>query len=128
MMIMLIILLATICISVYLFLTRQAHGLHPSPDQLTRDAARHKLMMLLVVMLGSLLLIMLFVIGSYLFMRIGREVAQKPVGGEPTEYSDAWSNYRVSDEEIAAATREDAGENGDDPAKPPEDPRNSPEG
>ena len=109
MMIMIIAMLATVCVSVYLFLTRQLRTADPGlpPDQMTRDVMRHKLAVLLVVMLGAVLLIMLFVIGSYLFMRIGREVSRKPVGGEPTEYSDAWSGYRVSDEEIAAATQED---------------------
>jgi hypothetical protein len=108
-------LLLAVCLSVYVFLVRNVpSGLPGAGGELTRQELRRKLTLLLAVVLGAILLILAFVLGAYLVIRIGRAVAQKPVGGEPTEYVDAWSRYRVSAAQIDAATREE-----DDSAEPP---------
>lgn len=115
-------LLLTVCVSVYLFLVRNLpSGLPTGPGgELTRQALRRKLTLLLAVVLGAVLLILAFVLGAYLVIRIGRAVSQKPVGGQPTEYVDAWSRYRLSEAEIDAATREEES-GGSPPAGPDED-------
>lgn len=74
------------------------------PEAEARRIAR--LTVLLAVLLISALLLLLFVVGSYLVIRIGR-MLQTPVGGPPTTYVDAWQSYRVTPEQIAAATEED---------------------
>jgi hypothetical protein len=126
MMVTLIALLAIVCISVYLFLVRRLHSASPllQAPEITRETLRRELSVLLVVMLGSVLLILLFVIGAYLLIRVGRAVSQKGVGGQPTEYTDAWSRYRLSQEEIEAATRE---ERSDPRSQPPPDADGQPE-
>ncbi len=63
---------------------------------------------LLVILFTALLLILFFVISAYAILRIGRTLSESRVGGKPTEYVDAWSRYRLSEEEIAAATAEEA--------------------
>lgn len=73
-----------------------------------------RLFIKLSILLVSVLLIMLFVIGSYLLIRVGRSVAGKPVGGSPTEYVDAWASYRITDEQIESATAETDDISGDD--------------
>ncbi len=72
----------------------------------------------LLILLASVLLIMVFVIGSYLLIRVGRAVTGKPVGGKPTEYVDAWSSYRVTDDQIDMATRENGPRGADEDANP----------
>ncbi len=104
----LISLLLTICAGVYLFVAR--YGTESLPGGLgMRDSAaeapRLARITLLTILLISALLILLFVIGCYLFIRIGR-IVRNPMGGKPTPYVDAWKNYRLTDEQIAAATAE----------------------
>ena len=60
----------------------------------------------LAVLLVALLLVLLFVVGAYLSLRLGRLVVEHRVGGKPTPYFDAWSQYRLTDDQIAEATRE----------------------
>ncbi len=117
MVLMLIALLVMVCVSVYLFL---AHRLFPSATRLesgepASQGLRVELTMLLAIMLGAALLILFFVVGSYLLIRVGRLVTRKSVGGQPTEYVDAWSRYRLSDEQIDAATREEPPPGNDQP-------------
>ncbi len=76
-------------------------------NELPREAVSTEIIRLVAVLLGCLLLILLFVLGGYLFLRLGRAVSQEPLGDKPTEYIDAWSRYRLSDEQIRAATQED---------------------
>lgn len=54
----------------------------------------------------TLLLVGVFAVGSYVMIRIGRATTRKPAADGPhrTEYVDAWSQYRVSDEQISEAT------------------------
>ncbi|MFH1747385.1 MAG: hypothetical protein ABIG44_10120 [Planctomycetota bacterium] len=117
MVLMLIALLVTVCVAVYLFLSRQLYPATPpvQPGESGSSNLQFKLTVLLAIMLGSALLILFFVIGSYLLIRVGRMVTRKEVGGEPTEYVDAWSHYRLSDEQIEAATSEEHPARGDLP-------------
>lgn len=105
----LIALVLTVCAAVYVYVARYGiNGLTVSvglddPDAEKRRIARQ--MALLLMLLASTLLILLFVIGAYLVIRIGR-IVRTPVGGRPTEYVDAWRSYRLTEEQIAAATTE----------------------
>ena len=108
MVLVLVALLATVCVALYVFLQRR---LRPSAarlaaGELTRESVLAELSLLLLVLLGSGLLILSFVVGAYLLIRVGRAVSQKPVGGQATEYVDAWSRYRLSQEQIQATTGE----------------------
>ncbi len=70
-------------------------------------AQARRLLALLVMLLVSALLILLFVIGAYFLIRVGRVVAREEPRRPPTDYTDAWGQYRLTDEQIAAATGED---------------------
>lgn len=123
--------------AVYLFL---AQGFSPAtegdgPDPSGQTAAPpapgpRKAATILVVASISALLILLFVLGAYLVIRIGHYLAQQRVGGKPTEYVDAWGSYRLTDEQIAAATTEGKpdGDNDSDDAAPPPRPDEPPKG
>ncbi|MCG3127876.1 MAG: hypothetical protein CHACPFDD_02748 [Phycisphaerae bacterium] len=67
---------------------------------------RQRLGLLLATLMAAALALAAFVIGSYMVIRIGRTLISRDVGGAPTRYVDAWSNYRISDDEIHAATHE----------------------
>ena len=120
----LIALLLAIGIGVYIVL---AWFSAPGPPILTAaDAAAEethrvaRFSYMLAMLLISALLILLFVIGCYLVIFAGR-ILRKPVAGKVTEYVDVWQQYRLTEEQIAAATAEDP----DSP--PPEDPRRTDE-
>lgn len=92
-----------------------ALGVVGDEESLRLEEAR-RLMVLLTILLISALLILLFVLGAYLLIRVGRMVARTrmSVGGKATKYVDAWQNYRLTDEQIAAATSEDRPRSDDD--------------
>jgi hypothetical protein len=74
----------------------------------------------LVAMLTlSFFLFLAFLFGSYLMVRLGRRVADRRPPRQPSEYVDVWGNYRLTQEQIEAATRQLR----DDvpPAPPPDD-------
>lgn len=75
------------------------HGL----SEATAYAKRLTLVLSLVLMSGLLLIV--FLVATYFLLRAGR-IARAPIGGHPTTYVDAWKQYRVTDEQIAAATEE----------------------
>jgi hypothetical protein len=85
---------------------------------------------LLIITLGSILLIRLFVVGAYLLIRTGRSLSQRRLGGRPTEYVDAWSQYRLSEEQIQSALPEEP-PGGEDQSNrdegPPDGPANDPD-
>ena len=81
------------------------------------EANVRRLTLMLSIVLASGLLLILFLVGTYFLLRAGR-AARTPVGGTPTRYVDAWAQYRLTDEEIAAATAEPPPE---PPAKPSDD-------
>jgi hypothetical protein len=61
---------------------------------------------LMTASLAAILLLVLFMVAVYFVLRIGRQLRKTEVGGNASEYHDAWSEYRLSDEQIAAATSE----------------------
>lgn len=125
----LVALLLLVCLAVYLFLMRVLRRVDAAggPGE-TAVTLHRKLTLLLAVVLCAILLILMFVVGAYLLLRVGREVAHRRVGGQPTQYVDAWSRYRLSAEQIEAATREE-GRNfkpPDEPGGPADSPPDSP--
>lgn len=126
--IVVMVLMLTMAAAVYLLWVRVQHQvpltvLVDSPEaDVARDHTRNVSVMLTILLISALL-ILLFVIGAYLLIRVGRIVARTRtrVGGKPTEYVDAWRSYRLTDEQIAAATRENGPE-------PPADERPHDEG
>lgn len=125
----LIVLIFTVCVAVYVFLSRLLDGGAGGSGEVTsKTELQGKLAILLMVLLCATLAILVFALGAYLLIRVGRTVAQSPVGGKPTEYSDAWSQYRISDEQIAAAVGESAEEVGDDDDDEDDPPLDDPAG
>lgn len=60
------------------------------------------------MLLLTALVLMVFIIGSYFMLQIGRRLRQRDSGPSgPTPYVDAWSNYRITDEQIDEYTREE---------------------
>jgi hypothetical protein len=101
-------LVLTVSALLYLFLLRMLRPVELQPSAADPVLAlRRKLTLLLLIVLGACLLILVFAIGAYLVLRIGRAVARRQLGGTPTEYVDAWSHYRLSEQDIASATREE---------------------
>jgi len=129
--IVLAVLVLTVSASVYLSMAKYELDRAPPAETIDYDAELARLKhetLVLTILLISALLILLFVVGAYLLIRVGRMVARNPVGGKPTPYVDVWQSYRLTDEEIAAATREeppggDAGRRPASPGEPPPGPR-----
>lgn len=70
------------------------------------------------MLLLTALVLMVFIVGSYFMLQIGRRLRQRDrEQAGPTPYVDAWSSYRITDEQIAEYTREDD----DAGRKPPPD-------
>jgi hypothetical protein len=126
----LIALLLTISAAVYMYVIRfelVASPAAPGAQDPSADARRlARLSVLLTILLISALLVLLFVLGCYLLIRAGRFV-REPIAGKPTDYMDVWQDYRLTDDQIAAATAESAddfpdqhapGDNEDNPSTP----------
>jgi hypothetical protein len=133
------ILALTTCAAVYVFFAQRGHA--PAvPGTITGDgdvervaADARRLVTLLTILLISALFILLFVVGAYLVIRVGQFVARDRVGGKTTAYVDAWQNYRLTEEQIAAATEErkpdrDSNDRPADPDAPPSGPGPAPSG
>ena len=129
-------LVLTVCAAVYVFVGH--HGTQPASDSAVltqpeleqQSGAARRLATMLTIALISALLILLFAIGAYLVIRAGQFVARGHVGGKPTAYVDAWSQYRLSDEQISAATDEERPGGADDgePDGPSPQPPTGPDG
>jgi len=122
-------LLATVCGALYIFLERRLRpaAARLAAGQLSRESVLAELSLLLLVLLASVLVILVFVIGAYLLIRVGQAVMQKPAAKQPTPYVDAWSQYRLTEEQTEAATGggpDDSETEPDDeqPDNPPNDP------
>jgi hypothetical protein len=78
---------------------REAASSQPAPRE-------RRLYGLVRMMAVSAVALAAFVLGSYLMIRAGRAVLSRPPPRSTTEYTDAWSRYRLTQEQIEAATRE----------------------
>lgn len=75
----------------------------PPPNVLS-EGQMARLNALLQVLYFTLLLAAVFVIGAYVMTRLGRwAVRREPSDSTKTEYVDAWSRYRITDDEIRQA-------------------------
>jgi hypothetical protein len=104
-------------------LTARTTGV-PSTQTLAIDPDRRAATFLLVVSISALLVVM-FALGAYLVVRYGQRLARQQVGGRPTAYVDAWGHYRLTDEQISAATAEgppDAKDGSEGGGSPPDGP------
>lgn len=113
----LVTLLLTVAAVVYVYMARQGgpvviDGLTEDEQEQLKDREARRLVALLAILLTSALLILLYVIGTYLVIRAGQFVSRERIGGRPTDYVDAWKAYRLSDEQVLAAT--DEGESAED--------------
>jgi hypothetical protein len=120
--IVLLLLLLTVSAGVYFALVRPSAAFAPFTDGdegLTRIHQGRRLSAILAVLLMSLLAILAFLVGAYLLIRIGRALVQKRVGGEPTQYVDIWSRYRISEQQIDDLTRESSADDDDERDGPP---------
>ena len=119
----LVALVLTVCAGAYLYVARYGIGSPPAAGEIADPASEaerlKRISGLLIILLIAALLILLFVIGCYLVIRVGGFV-RTPLGGKPTKYVNAWQNYRLTDEQIAAATTEYPAD--DDADDPPIDP------
>ncbi len=72
---------------------------------LTEEERRH--IYGLAAGLAGLLLLVLLLVGVFVILRVGRNLKQRSLRkGDQPEFADAWSSYRISDEQIAQATAE----------------------
>jgi hypothetical protein len=97
-----------VCLGVYLFLERRVRpaGAYGQPADLAQETLRAQLTVLLAVLLATSLVILVFAIGAYLLLRAGQTLSQQRLGARPSTYVDAWSQYRLTDEQISNATQE----------------------
>jgi len=65
------------------------------PDLATRTEA----MLRMLILVSGILLT--FIVGSYVMVKLGRAFLARREERTPTQYVDAWSNYRLTEEEIA---------------------------
>jgi hypothetical protein len=104
------VLILTVCSAVYFYLAQAARPTGAAildEDFSVQFVEQQRLVTLLTILLISALLILLFVVGAYLLINVGRFVARERVGGRTTTYVDAWREYRLTDEQISAATHEE---------------------
>ena len=99
----LVVLAMTVALAAYLMSVtlRNLPIIAPPPEASGPDPTQ-RLKLVLALVLAAVLAILAFVVGAYLFIRLGRWLMEKPVSDGPTEFVDAWSSYRVSQEEIDA--------------------------
>jgi hypothetical protein len=69
-------------------------------------AAARQMRSLYTTLTVTLLLLLAFVVGTYVIVRVGRAMVRKPRQREATRYVDAWTGYRLSEQEIERATGE----------------------
>ncbi len=83
-----------------------------SPPATQRVPPERRLYGLVRVVAVSAAALTAFILGSYLMIRAGRAVLPRPGKQTVTQYTDAWSSYRLTREQIEAATREPPQEEG----------------
>jgi hypothetical protein len=70
------------------------------------EVAAREMRSLYTTLTVTLLLLLAFVVGTYVMVRVGRAMVHRPRRREPTRYVDAWSGYRLSEQEIERVTGE----------------------
>jgi hypothetical protein len=102
------------------------HQLNLAPGTTTADGGNAELdpesrrtIYVLAVSLISILLLVVFLVSLYLLVRMGQALKRPSVGGPPTRYVDAWSQYRLSEDAVRDATHEEPGSS--DPPRPDTD-------
>lgn len=85
----------------------------PAPLPPDQRSDPQRLAALARLLLASILILLIFVVGAILMMRVGR-IVWRPAEPRPTRYVDAWSMHRISEQQIAELTRED------EPPTPPD--------
>lgn len=80
----------------------------PAPRPPDQHSDPRRIAALARVLLWSLLILLLFVVGAMLMIRVGR-IFRRPPGPRATRYVDAWSLHRLTDEQIAELTGDDEG-------------------
>lgn len=84
-----------------------AHVEAEAPEQPgAQPAAARQMRSLYTTLTVTLLLLLAFVVGTYVMVRVGRAIVRRPRRREPTRYVDAWTGYRLSEQEIERATGE----------------------
>jgi hypothetical protein len=108
-------LLLVVCVALYFFITNRlaASVARLAAGEVSREAVMAELSRMVAILLGAALAILAFAIGAYVFIGIGRAISRPAASKEPTKYIDAWGRYRVSDEQIRAATEEEVGPDDD---------------
>lgn len=118
---LLLLVFATLWLLIMQMFMQQPTTLDPSAVQATRHLEASRFSMLLMITMVSILLILVFVIGAYLLIKVGRAVASTDDRSKPTEYVDAWSQYRLTEDDIARATEEPLTDRGRSEEEPDED-------
>jgi hypothetical protein len=72
-------------------------------------------------LVAAFILVMTFVVGSFIMVRAGRYFLDRSPALPRTEYVDAWGRYRISEDEIEAATGEERPAHDDDDDVSPDD-------
>lgn len=70
---------------------------------------------------GAFILALTFIVGSFVMVRAGRYFLDRSPPLPRTEYVDAWGRYRISEDEIEAATGEERPSHEDDDDVSPDD-------
>lgn len=78
----------------------------PPVRALSSPASRATLDAATTTLFITFVLLMLFLVGSFVMVRLGRAAVARRARAAKTEYVDAWSQARVTDEQIRAATDE----------------------
>ena len=97
----------------------------PGAQPGAQPAAARQMRSLYTTLTVTLLLLLAFVVGTYVMVRVGRAIVRRPRRREPTRYVDAWTGYRLSEQEIERATGEtsaaDSGSDDDTDEQPDRD-------
>ena len=90
-----------------------------------QPAAARRVRSLYTTLTVTLLLLLAFVVGTYVMVHVGRAIVRRPRRRQPTRYVDAWTGYRLSEQEIERATGEtstpDSGSDDDTDEQPDRD-------
>ncbi len=109
---------------VYIIYAGRPRQLPPVAEQpLPPEMRVRELEALLRMLTQSFIVFMAFLLGSYVMVRVGRALlGPRHEDTRPSEYVDAWGQYRLSDEHVEAAARQLRDAVGGPPEPPDENP------